>query len=68
MRWLRPDSAIAEAELEEIEATMAADKALKASASIMDMFRDPIDRRRTFLAVAAVATQAASGAIFMIGE
>lgn len=30
------------------------------------MFRNPIDRRRTILAVAAVNTQAASGAMYMI--
>ena len=34
----------------------------------IDLFRDPIDRKRTLLAVAAVTTQAASGAFFMIAS
>ena len=32
----------------------------------IEMFKNPIDRRRTILAVAAVNTQAASGAMYMI--
>lgn len=35
--------------------------------SVWDMFANPVDRRRTILAVAAVSTQAASGAMYMIG-
>ena len=56
-----------DAELLEIEASHASEMETGNSASWLDMFRDPIDRRRTFLAVAGVSTQAASGAFFMIG-
>ena len=55
-------------ELLEIEASHAAEMDTSSSASWFDMFRDPIDRRRTMLAVAGVSTQAASGAFFMIGK
>lgn len=66
MMWLRPDPASVHEELAEIQAAIDAEKATKASASYMDIWRDPVDRRRTLLAIAAVSTQAASGAMFMI--
>lgn len=34
----------------------------------VDMVKNPVDRRRTLLAIAAVSLQAASGAMFIIGE
>lgn len=66
MYWLRPDQAAVPAELAEIQAAIDAEKATKATANFMDIWRDPVDRRRTLLAVAAISTQAASGAMFMI--
>lgn len=49
-----------------IQAGIDQEKALRSDVSVWDMFRDPIDRRRTILSVAAINTQAASGAMFII--
>ena len=64
--WLRPTGYNIEAELLEIQTASAEEKETKKATGWLDLFRDPIDRRRTLLAVAAVSTQAASGAFFMI--
>jgi SP family sugar:H+ symporter-like MFS transporter len=66
MLWLRPDPATVPAELAEIQAAIDAEKATKDTANFMDIWRDPVDRRRTLLSIAAISTQAASGAMFMI--
>jgi len=66
MLWMRPDPATVPEELAEIQAAIDAEKATKDTANFMDIWRDPVDRRRTLLAIAAVSTQAASGAMFMI--
>lgn len=66
MTWLRKDEDGAAAEIADIERVMAEEAALTSGLSIMDMFRNPIDRRRTMISVVAVNTQAASGAFFMI--
>lgn len=49
------------------QAAIDQENANKSGVSVWDVFKDPVNRRRTILAVAAVNTQAASGAIFMIG-
>ncbi|KAH3913600.1 hypothetical protein HBH56_105240 [Parastagonospora nodorum] len=66
MLWLRPDHSIVPAELAEIQAAIDAEKATKDTANFVDIWRDPVDRRRTLLSIAAISTQAASGAMFMI--
>jgi len=66
MLWMRPDPETVPEELAEIQAAIDAEKATKDSANFIDIWRDPVDRRRTLLAIAAVSTQAASGAMFMI--
>lgn len=66
MLWMRPDPSSVAEELAEIQAAIDAEKAVKETANFMDIWRDPVDRRRTLLAIAAVSTQAASGAMFMI--
>ena len=55
-----------DAELDDIQAAILAEKELASSASFIDIIKNPIDRRRTLLSVAAVSIQAASGAMFMI--
>lgn len=64
--WMRPHPETVPAEIAEIQAAIDAEKAVKSSANFLDIWRDPVDRRRTLLAIAAVSTQAASGAMFMI--
>jgi MFS family permease len=67
LRWLRPKDDKVELELLEIEKAIQHEKDLAGSVDFLDMFRDPIDRRRTFLSVSAVTLQAASGSMFIIG-
>jgi hypothetical protein len=50
-----------------IQASIEQEKAIKSNVSVWDMFKG-VDRRRTILSVAAINTQAASGAMFIIGE
>ena len=66
LMWLRPKGFNVDAELLEIETAAKEEKHIQATTGWLDCFRDPIDRRRTLLAVGAVSTQAASGAFFMI--
>ncbi|KAF1836257.1 general substrate transporter [Decorospora gaudefroyi] len=66
LMWMRPHPESVPTELAEIQGAIDAEKAVKASANFMDIWRDPVDRRRTLLSIAAISTQAASGAMFMI--
>ena len=66
--WLRPDLETAEKEMEGIQHAIELEHNLASGTSVWDMFANPVDRRRTILAVAAVSTQAASGAMYMIGK
>jgi len=68
LAWLRPAGRSIEAELAEIHASVEHEKELGSGVGILDMFRDPIDRRRTLLSVSAVLLQAASGSMFIIGK
>lgn len=68
LMWMRPNKDAVPEEMAEIQAGILAEKELATSASFIDIFKNPIDRRRTLLAVAAISTQAASGAMFMIGK
>lgn len=69
LRWHRPypDAAI-EDEVREIQASLESETARESSAAVWDMFRNPVDRRRTILATCALTVQGASGAMYMIGE
>lgn len=64
--WLRPNEVAVEPELQSIQAAVEEDKLYQGKALWLEMWRDPIDRRRTILAIAAVNTQVASGAMYMI--
>jgi MFS family permease len=66
--WLRPDQEAAEKEMNDIQHAIDTERDLARGISVWDMFTNPVDRRRTILAAAAVATQAASGAMYIIGE
>lgn len=66
LKWLRPFPELVDAELAEMKAAIDAEKHLAVNAEIVDIWRNPIDRRRTLLAVGAVTLQAASGAMYMI--
>ena len=64
--WMRPHPEGVPEEMADIQAAIVAEKELAKSASLLDTVRNPINRRRTLLAVAAISIQAASGAMFMI--
>ncbi|KAK3331384.1 general substrate transporter [Apodospora peruviana] len=66
LTWLRPNGAPVEDEAKEIRAAIDKEIELGSTISVLDMFTNPIDRRRTILAVCAVTLQAASGSMFII--
>jgi MFS transporter, SP family, sugar:H+ symporter len=66
LMWLRPCKEGVEEEMDSIQAAILAEKESAQSVGIVDVWRNPIDRRRLFLSVAAVSIQAASGAMYMI--
>ncbi|RYP42812.1 hypothetical protein DL770_011626 [Monosporascus sp. CRB-9-2] len=66
LHWLRPDGAKVEVELEEIKDAIAREREMGSNVGVVDMFKNPIDRRRTFLSIFGVTTQAASGSMFVI--
>ena len=65
--WLRSDRNVIEAELAEMQMTFEIEKRTIHSVAILDMWRNPVDRRRTLLAVGVAGVQAACGAIFILG-
>jgi SP family sugar:H+ symporter-like MFS transporter len=64
--WLRPHPELVDAELADIKEVIDAEMAIAQNSEIVDIWRNPVDRRRTLLAVGAVSLQAASGAMYMI--
>lgn len=68
LEWLRPDGHDSLAEATEIKAAIDREKEHGSGIGWLDLFKDPIDRRRTGLAVGAILLQAASGSMFIIGK
>ncbi|KAF2183949.1 general substrate transporter [Zopfia rhizophila CBS 207.26] len=66
LAWLRPDGYDVDAEATEIRAAIEKEKELSSGVGPLDMIKNPVDRRRTILAVCAVTLQAASGSMFII--
>lgn len=64
--WMRPNAEGVAEEMADIQSALLAEQQLATSASFIDILKNPVDRRRTLLAVGAISTQAASGAMFMI--
>lgn len=67
LMWLRPKESNIEEELRGIVTAIEVEKENGQGITFWDLFRNSVDRRRTFLAIAAITTQAASGAMYMIG-
>ena len=65
---LRPDGVDVSIEAEIIRETIEREQELGHGVGMMDMFSNPVDLRRTTLAVCAVTVQAASGSMFIIGK
>jgi len=69
LRWLRPfTEAELESEIREVQDGLALENEIHKNAAIVDMFVDPVDRRRTVLAVCALSCQGACGAMYIICE
>jgi hypothetical protein len=68
LKWLRPRGFDVDAEAAEIRAAIQREKELGSDVGVLDMFKNPIDRRRTALSVCAVTLQASSGSMFIIGK
>jgi SP family sugar:H+ symporter-like MFS transporter len=67
--WLRPyTDAEIDDEVRGIRDALVTDAERHKGVAIMDMFNNPIDRRRTILAVCALTVQGGSGAMYMIGK
>lgn len=66
LAWMRPVGAPVDDEADEIRTAIERERELGSSVSTWDMVTNPIDRRRTLLAVCAVTLQAASGSMFII--
>lgn len=66
LTWLRPAGRPIEVEVSEICNAIDKEREMGSSVGLLDMFRHPIDRRRTGLSVGSVLLQAASGAMFII--
>ncbi|KAF3809698.1 High-affinity glucose transporter RGT2 [Colletotrichum gloeosporioides] len=64
--WLRPTGVDVEDEVNEIRGAVLEDFETKKSVTFWDMFKDPIDRRRTIISICAVCLQSASGSMFII--
>lgn len=66
LQRLRPQGWSIAQELEEMRTTLEAEARIQSSVGYLDLFRNPVDRRRTTIAVCALTSQAASGAMFVI--
>ncbi|EMT71214.1 Alpha-glucosides permease MPH2 [Fusarium odoratissimum] len=66
LKWLRPEGADTEAEIADIRQAIDNERALSKGVGILDMFNNPIDRRRTMISICAVCLQAATGSMFII--
>ena len=64
---VRPKGVDVRIEAEEIQAAIEKERELSSGVGVLDMFKDPVDRRRTILSVCAVTLQAATGSMFIIG-
>lgn len=68
LKWLRPKDADVDNELNEIRDAINKEEETAKGVGILDMFNNPIDRRRSLLSIGAVGLQASSGSMFIIGE
>jgi MFS family permease len=68
LEWLRPNAHDSLAEATEIQNAIDREKETHSGIGWLDLFSNPVDRRRTTLAVCAVLLQAASGSMFIIGK
>jgi SP family sugar:H+ symporter-like MFS transporter len=66
LRRLSPHPELANEELAKIKFTIDTEAALARNTEIVDIWRNPVDRRRALLAIGVICSQVASGASFII--
>ena len=66
LRWFRPNGWDISDEFAQIKTALEHERQLQSGVGIVDLFRNPVDRRRTFLSIAGVLIQAASGSMFIL--
>jgi SP family sugar:H+ symporter-like MFS transporter len=66
LQRLRPRGWAVSTEFQQMKDALEAERQIQSGVGIVDLFRNPIDRRRTFLSIASVTSQAASGSMFII--
>ncbi|OTA84294.1 hypothetical protein M434DRAFT_377913 [Hypoxylon sp. CO27-5] len=66
LQRLRPEGWAIAQELEEMRTTLEAEARIQSGVGYLDLFKNPIDRRRSTIAVLALTSQAASGSMFVI--
>lgn len=67
LQRLCPRPELANEELAKIKLAIDAEAVLAQNTEIIDLWRNPVDRRRALLAIGAVCIQGASGASYIIG-
>lgn len=67
VEWLRPRGANAADEATEIRLAVEKEQEDQSGIGFWDMFRDPIDRRRTILSICTLSLQGCPGSMFVIG-
>ncbi|KAF4625570.1 hypothetical protein G7Y89_g12597 [Cudoniella acicularis] len=66
VEWLNPYPELVNQEISIIQATLDSESNLAQSTEIVDMWKNPVDRRRTLLSVGAVTLLAATGSMYML--
>jgi len=68
LKRLRPYLELVDGELASMKVAIDTEAALARSAEIVDLWRNPIDRRRALLSIGAICLQPASGASYIISK
>ncbi|KAI2464277.1 putative maltose permease [Annulohypoxylon bovei var. microspora] len=66
LQRLRPQGWAVDQEIEEMRTTLEAEAQLQSGVGYLDLFKNPIDRRRTTVSVLTLTSQAASGSMYVI--
>ena len=66
LRWLRPQGWAVDTEFNEMRSALETEQRLQSDVGIVDLFKNPVDRRRTLLSAGALLCQASSGSMFII--
>lgn len=68
LTWLRPTGHDSGDEANQIQLAIKKERETKSGAGFADMFRDPVDRRRTMISICALSLAGVPGSMFIIGK